>query len=287
MHRCIVSKCVSLVFAIFDLPVSSCEVKMQNSEKLCLKWNEFQENLNSAFGGFRNDQDFAYVTLVCEDGEQIETHKVVLASCSPFFMEILKKKNHPHPLIYMKGVKAEDLVDLDLVDFLYYEEANVNQESLDVFLGLAEELKLKGLTGSSAEHDTEAFKTKTLEQEKKVKRRNSIEKTTYDASTHLNEYNPKTLEEASSTALVSTEAHQLDEQINSMMSKTEKKMTAGSKNRSVFACTACGKEGQWQNIKTHIEANHIDSNIAHSCDICGKISRSRHGLRQHKAKDHC
>ena len=138
---------------------------MQNSEKLCLKWNEFQENLNSAFGGFRNDQDFADVTLVCEDGEQIETHKVVLASSSPFFMEILKKKKHPHPLIYMKGVKGDDL--LAMVDFLYYGEANVNQENLDVFLSLAEELRLKGLTGSRAEPNTEALKTKASEQDKK------------------------------------------------------------------------------------------------------------------------
>ena len=122
---------------------------MQSSEKLCLKWNDFQENLNSAFGGFRNDHNFADVTLVCEDRTQIVTHKVILASSSPFFMKILKKNKHPHPLIYIRGLKAEAL--LAMVDFLYYGEANVNQESLDVFLGLAEELKLKGLTGSSTE----------------------------------------------------------------------------------------------------------------------------------------
>ena len=61
-----------------------------------------------------------------------------------------------------------------MVDFLYYGEANVNQESLDVFLGLAEELRLKGLTGSSNEHNTEAFKTKISEQEKKFERRNLV-----------------------------------------------------------------------------------------------------------------
>ena len=83
---------------------------MQNSEKLCLNWNDFQENLNSAFGGLRNDQDFADVTLACEDGTQIETHKVILASSSPYFMEILKKNKHPHPLIYMRGLKAVALV---------------------------------------------------------------------------------------------------------------------------------------------------------------------------------
>ena len=72
---------------------------MQSSENLCLKWNDFQENLNSAFGGLRNDRDLVDVNLVCEDGTQIETHKVILASSSPFFMEILKKNKHPHPMI--------------------------------------------------------------------------------------------------------------------------------------------------------------------------------------------
>ena len=92
--------------------------------------------------------------------------------------------------------------------------------------------------------------------------------------------------ESSSAALVSVETHQLDEQIKSMMTMTEKKMTIGSTTQGVYACNVCGKEDKISNIKTHIEANHIDSNISHSCDICGKISRSRDGLRQHKNKEH-
>ena len=90
------------------------------------------------------------MTLVCEDGTQIETHKTILASSSPFLMEILKNK-HPHPMIYMRGLKADDLVAM--VDFLYYGEANVNQESLEVFLSFAEELRLKGLISSSTKRD--------------------------------------------------------------------------------------------------------------------------------------
>ena len=89
--------------------------RMQSSEKLCLKWNDFQENLNSAFGVLRNDDEFADVTLVSEDGTQIETHKVILVSSSPFFTEILKKNKHPHPLIYMRGIKSDELVSI--VDF--------------------------------------------------------------------------------------------------------------------------------------------------------------------------
>ena len=261
---------------------------MQHSEKLSLKWNDFQENLNSAFGVLRNDKDFADVTLVCEDGTHIETHKVILASSSPFFMEMLKKNKHPHPMIYMRGMDADTLVAM--VDFLYYGEANLTQENFDVFLGLAEEFRLKGLTGSSTEDKTDTLKAKTSEQEKKFERRNPDDRTistTSTISTPLNEYNHKTNAEHSSTALVSSGADQLDEQIKYLMTRTEKMMTSGNTNKAVFACNQCGKEGQWQNIRTHIEANHIANNISHSCDICGKVSRSRDGLRKHKTKEHC
>merc|ERR1712129_275692 len=103
-------------------------------EKLCLKWNDFQENVTSAFGERRKDMEFADVTLACEDGQQVEAHKVILASASPFFLDLLRRNKHPHPLIYMRGIKSEDLVAI--VDFLYYGEANVYQESIDTFLAL-------------------------------------------------------------------------------------------------------------------------------------------------------
>ena len=276
------SQWVRLVFLIKKSVVES---MMQNSEKLFLKWNDFQENLNSAFEVLRNDQDFADVTLVCEDGTQIETHKTVLASSSPFFMEILKKNKHPHPMIYMRGLKAEAIVAM--VDFLYYGEANVNQESLDVFLGLAEELRLSGLTGSSAESSPEEFRKKAIPPEKNIKDGKPPIRTTSIVPNPWNISDSSIAKtESSSAALVSVETHQLDEQIKSMMTMTEKKMMVRGTTQGVYACNVCGKEDKISNIKTHIEANHIDSNISHSCDICGKISRSRDGLRQHKNKEH-
>ena len=79
-------------------------------ERVCLQWNDFKENISTAFGDLREDKDFTDVTLACEDGQQVEAHKVVLVAWSPFFLNILKRNKHPHPLIYMKGVKAENLV---------------------------------------------------------------------------------------------------------------------------------------------------------------------------------
>ena len=118
------------------------------SEKLCLKWNEWKEAVNSAFGTLRNDKEFTDVTLACEDGQQMEAHKVILSSLSPFFQKILQKNKHPHPLIYLKGFQSKDFVSI--LDFLYSGEANVYQEDLDSFLAIAEEIQLKGLTGQTS-----------------------------------------------------------------------------------------------------------------------------------------
>ena len=105
------------------------------------------------------DKDFTDVTLACEDGQQVEAHKVVLVASSPFFLNILKRNKHPHPLIYMRGVKPENL--MAMVDFLYHGETNVDQENLDFFLILAEELQLKGLRGNKTENETEVSSTPT------------------------------------------------------------------------------------------------------------------------------
>ena len=42
------------------------------------------DNVNSAFGNLIEDKDFSDVTLACEDGQQVEAHKVILAASSPF-----------------------------------------------------------------------------------------------------------------------------------------------------------------------------------------------------------
>ena len=116
------------------------------SEKLCLQWNDFKENVNSAFGKLRDDKEFTDVTLVCEDGKQMEAHKVILLYSSSFFENILQNCKHPHPQIYLKGFQSKDFASI--LDFLYFGEAN--GEDLDSFLAIAEEIKLRGLTGQTS-----------------------------------------------------------------------------------------------------------------------------------------
>ena len=89
----------------------------RSSDKFCLQWNSFRENTSSTFAQLREDKNFTDVTLVCEDGQQVKAHKFVLASSSSFFNALLKKNIHPHPLIYMRGLRLEDI--LAMMDFIY------------------------------------------------------------------------------------------------------------------------------------------------------------------------
>jgi len=121
--------------------VLKCQINM--AEKFCLRWNDFESNINTAFRELREDKDFFDVTLACDD-DQIQAHKVILSACSPFFRTILKRNIHEHPLLYLKGVKYSDLTAV--LNFMYHGEVNVAQEDLNSFLAIAEDLKVKGLT---------------------------------------------------------------------------------------------------------------------------------------------
>ena len=247
------------------------------SEKLCLQWDDFQDNIKSAFGNLREDKDFKDVTLVCEDGQQVEAHKVVLASSSPFFQKVLEKNKHPHPLIFMRGMKFDDL--FAIMDFLYRGEANVFQENLDPFLTIAEELQLKGMVGKTDER---------VEDEVKHSPPQNVRTFNAETKTHRTSYKEKTSNNKIVTAKENTEvaipssytgdADQLEELVKTMMEKSENYLADG--HQKADRCKVCGKEGKGCNIKDHIEANHIEG-IVLPCNLCKKTFRSRNALRQH------
>ena len=113
------------------------------SEKFCLRWNNFETNISSAFKDIREEKQFFDITIACED-EQIQAHKVILSACSPFFKNVLYRNHHHHPLLYLKGVSFRDMEAV--ITFMYHGEVNVAQDDLNSFLQVAEDLRIKGIT---------------------------------------------------------------------------------------------------------------------------------------------
>ena len=116
---------------------------MVGGEVYSLQWRHFQAYLDETFEQLREDRDFCDVTLVSEDNEQIEAHKVILSSSSPFFQHLLLRNKHSHPLLYMRGINSKMLIYI--MDFIYKGETELLQDELESFLNIAQELYLKGL----------------------------------------------------------------------------------------------------------------------------------------------
>ena len=120
---------------------------------LKIRFNQYSQHLTEILLNIFRSKTLCDVRLIGEDDIPVDAHKVILAASSPFFKDILKRNKHPHPLVYLRGVKARVLEAM--LDFIYQGEANIFEDQLDRFLALAEELELKGFSGSTEEEAPE------------------------------------------------------------------------------------------------------------------------------------
>uniref|UniRef100_A0A8D8S1X5 Broad-complex core protein isoform 6 n=2 Tax=Cacopsylla melanoneura TaxID=428564 RepID=A0A8D8S1X5_9HEMI len=126
---------------------------MSDLQHFCLRWNNYQSSITSAFENLRDDEDFIDVTLAC-DGKSLKAHRVVLSACSPYFRELLKTTPCKHPVIVLQDVVWEDLHAL--VEFIYHGQVNVHQKNLTSFLKTAEVLRVSGLTQNNTDINRES-----------------------------------------------------------------------------------------------------------------------------------
>ena len=147
---------------------------------------------------------------------------MVLATSSPVFQNILKRNKHAHPLLYMRGMKSEDL--LAILDFLYCGETNVYQEDLDSFLAIAEELQLKGLMGKTDQEDEISTKPSEVPVAKNAALKDETRITKSSPRGSVIDSHVRTVSVANEhPALIQN----LDEQINTFMIKSSRKNKHG------------------------------------------------------------
>ena len=271
-----------------------------DSENFCLKWNDFVVNVTSSFAQLRTDKDFSDVTLASGDGNQIKAHRLVLASGSLVFKGLLTQNSATNPVIFMRGVKREQLNSI--VDFLYLGEINIHQDDLNEFLALAEDLQLKGLTENSKQametskhseakrESGNSFKEGNMPIIKHTRKKlsgdnqkrqdeNIVMASGKDASNILSVMEDYTTEKVCKSGVTFKDGNDaLESEISKLMERVD-----GTSNK--WACFSCGKIDQKINIKKHIEGHHLERRD-HSCNFCGQTFRSRNALQHHASINH-
>ena len=112
-------------------------------EKFCLAWDKFEATASRTFKNLYLNQDYVDVTLVCDEEKQIKAHKLILSSSSTFFRRILKLNQHQNYILYLKGIKYNDLKAA--IKFLYFGQVEVAHDELDSFMAVAKDLEIEGL----------------------------------------------------------------------------------------------------------------------------------------------
>ena len=240
---------------------------MNPSEKFGLKWNDFQENVCTAISLIGRENEFTDVTLACEDGNQVEAHKVILCAFSPILKNIFMKKQHIHPYIYMRGIQYEDL--LSIVDFIYNGQTNVFKDNLDNFLVLAEELKLMGLSGVQ--------KINTGDNVKVIDDRESE-----TSSPGKNETDELIIEE---DAISIGDVHGYENTVSN--DPLIPKITTSKANtmKRFFVCSFCNKSfSDRGNMIRHMKNKHEHRKLV--CSFCNKIFTDLSNMNRHILNTH-
>ena len=115
-----------------------------DQETFCLKWKTFPTHLACTFRDLATEGHFADVTLVSDDQIQIPAHKIVLSACSPVLKNLLLNNPHSHPLLYLRGVKQQELQSI--LQFMYLGEATIYQDRINEFMNIAKDLEVKELS---------------------------------------------------------------------------------------------------------------------------------------------
>ena len=244
------------------------------SEKFCLKWNDFQTNVTNSFKRLRKADDFYDVTLVSDDKQQLSAHKIVLASSSEYFKDVLKNNKHSHPMLCLNGVNSQELNSI--LDYMYNGEVQIYQEQLDGFLEMAQRFQVEGLiqeeeSGQSAVSDSK-FEEDSFSEDKEVYQDEKRSKLQPVSKVQINDNGRNTREKIitlHSSAFQNIE--EVDQQIEAMMERQPD---------GKFLCQPCGRiSTKKSNAKEHAET-HIDG-LKFPCQHYEKSFRSRPILRDH------
>ena len=121
-----------------------------------LTWDLFPSHAQNLLQQMLETNCNTDVTLVCDDQKTLRAHKVVLSAGSPVFRNINSNLKGNDSVIYLKGIKYEQLEPV--LRFMYLGQVSIREDTLKDLLDVAKELEVKGLNKKVTVEDDEGEK---------------------------------------------------------------------------------------------------------------------------------
>lgn len=124
-------------------------LKNQTSNRpLKLRRVNHTDEIVFGFSSLLRNESMTDVTLICNGGQTIRAHRVILSTFSPYFRTIFESQpfsNNPcqYPVIVIKDLELSELKTI--IDFIYKGEVSVSRDKLQSVLQAAKALEVSGL----------------------------------------------------------------------------------------------------------------------------------------------
>ena len=119
----------------------------------------YNELIKTSFQGFHNNPRFSDVTMITDDFEAIQGHKLILSQASPLLDKLMMFNN---PLVYLRGVKSEVLKTI--LEFVYTGSVSLKEDQVNNFITISQELEIRGMSQTEL-----PYKSKTQPDSKESK----------------------------------------------------------------------------------------------------------------------
>ena len=259
-----------------------------NNKSFNFAWKTFQTHIAQSLQDLVTEGNFADVTLVSDEQIQIPAHKIVLSACSPVLKNLLLNNPHSHPLLYIRGVKQQELQSI--LQFMYLGEATINIDHINEFMEIAKDLKLKEfMNDNSLKYNIDDVKGE-LENPKYLA--DSIESYLYSEP----EQNNIEVDIEEHASLID-DAAKFDDNTSASSSSipentnldTEEQIDIKEKNEvsmeKVFKCQNCDSVYKSKNyLRSHQQTKHEGRYFP--CNQCDFKSQFRENVSKHKKSKH-
>ena len=275
---------------------------METTGKLSIQCDHFEDHIKTAFSKLRENEDYVDVTLACAE-DQVQAHKVIVASFSPILAGILKRQKSNHPVIYLKGIKSVDLINV--VNFMYEGQVSLAASNLDSFLDVANELQVEGLFHrDEVEINTEMDESPLEAANGDVMDRSDMdgtdEKVTVKVESEDSDIQTDYLDYGNEQEVGEVSDVQRDFFVNHNVANVggdceavweppninnNLKMFTSAGNGK-WSCNVCNKMiiGNKSQMKRHVIIHVPGQEV--SCNICGNVFKNKYSFESHKSRTH-
>ena len=108
-----------------------------------LHWNTYTNYIGDCLEDIFKKENNADVTLVSDELKPFHAHKFILSVFSSVLKDLLIENSHEHPLIYLRGVRYQELEAV--LKFMYHGQTEVSRVRSHLFFSTISQLQIKQL----------------------------------------------------------------------------------------------------------------------------------------------